>query len=160
MRAHLRCHVPQQGEAGHDQEHQDGAGHVEQDGPDRSRLGQPVFQIVETADVLEHTADDDQRDDLVLRGDLSGVRSGQGEHQEHHLVEQDHTERRVDGVERALVDPLEERLGQIRKEPGDPDHGQVHEKAAGCRRDHQPLEPGSHGMAVESVEDGGQAAAD
>ena len=160
MRGHLRRHVPQQVEAGHDQEHQDGPCHVEQDGLDRGGLRQPVFQVVETADVLEHSADDDQRNDLVLLGDLSGMRSGQGEHQEYHLVEQDHAERRVDGMERTLVDPLEERLGQVRKQPGDPNHAQVHEKADGRPRHHQPLQPAPHGRAVEGVEDVGQPAAD
>ena len=160
MRGHLGCHVPQQGEAGHDQEHQYGPCHVEQHGLDRSGLRQPVFQVVEAADVLEHSSDHDQRNDLVLRGDLAGMRSCKGEHQEHHLVEQDHTERRVDGVERALVDSREERLGQVGKQPGDPDHEQVHEKADGRPRHHQVLEPGPHGRAVEGVKDVGQSAAD
>ena len=64
------------------------------------------------------------------------------------------------GMERAFVDPLEERLGQVGKQSGDPDDGQVHEKANGCPRDHQPLQPGPHGRAVECVEDIGQSAAD
>ena len=160
MRGRLGCQVPQQVEAGHDQEHKNGPRHVDQHGLNRGGLRNPVFQVVETADVLEHSADDDQRNDLVLLGDLSGMRRGQREHEENHLVEQDHAERRVDRMERAFVDSLEERLGQVRKQSGDSDDGQVHEKADGCTRYHQSLQPGPHGRAVEGVEDISQSAAD
>ena len=62
-----------QGESGHDHEHRHSTHHVEQHQAGCFRFCQPVVDVFKAPDVFKDTAYDDERHDLILLGNFSGV---------------------------------------------------------------------------------------
>ena len=72
-----------------------------------------MLKTFEAANVFENPSDNDQRDDLVLLRDFSGVRICEGKYQQYYLLIENNTKRCINRMEKATIQSFENGLWKI-----------------------------------------------